>query len=245
MKVMGTYAVTLSTDTLIHTARSTHAELAELKGKRVAFAAELDQEDRLNASKVKKLCSTDMIHAEKKYRDPFAFIPSHSLILCTNHLPKVRSSDEGTWRRLIVVPFTATIKGKADIKNYADYLFDHAGGAILAWIIEGAKRVIANGYHITPSKAVEQATETYREENDWLSHFLENCCELDDSYVVGAGELYSSYRSYCFKNGEHVLSRTDFKNEVEKRFHRHKSNKGTFVYGVRLKDDSSILQMIS
>ena len=69
---------------------------------------------------------------------PFSFTPCHTLILYTNHLPKVGANDPGTWRRLIVVPFGARIEGNGDHKNYADYLFENAGEAILSWIIEGA-----------------------------------------------------------------------------------------------------------
>ena len=80
----------------------------------------------------KDLASTDLVSGEKKYKDPFKFTPTHTLVLYTNHLPKVGANDDGTWRRLIVIPFQAKIKGKADIKNYADYLVEHAGVAILS-----------------------------------------------------------------------------------------------------------------
>ena len=56
---------------------------------------------------------------------------------------KVGASDAGTWRRLIVIPFQAKIEGYSDIKNYTDYLVQHAGGAVFHWIIEGAQKVIA------------------------------------------------------------------------------------------------------
>lgn len=97
-------------------------------------------------STVKQLCSVDDIFAEKKYKDPFSFSPSHSLVLYTNHLPRVSASDDGTWRRLIVIPFNAKIEGKSDIKNYGGYLYQNAAESILAWIIEGAKKVIDLGY---------------------------------------------------------------------------------------------------
>ena len=45
--------------------------MAELKGKRLVIAAELEEGMRLNTSVVKQLCSTDEVSAEKKYRDPF------------------------------------------------------------------------------------------------------------------------------------------------------------------------------
>ncbi len=33
-----------------------------------------------------------------------------------------------------------------DIKNYADYLYQNAGAYIMAWIIEGAQKVINSGF---------------------------------------------------------------------------------------------------
>ena len=36
---------------------------------------------RLNTSTVKQLCSTDEIEAEKKYKDPFKYVPTHTMII--------------------------------------------------------------------------------------------------------------------------------------------------------------------
>ena len=49
----------------------------------------------LSSSAVKQLCSTDAIHAEQKFKDPFTFKPSHTLVLMTNSLPEIRDRDEG------------------------------------------------------------------------------------------------------------------------------------------------------
>ena len=78
-------------------------------------------------------------------------------MLYTNHLPKVSASDDGTWRRLIVIPFHAKIEGSSDIKNYADYLFNNAGPAVMSWIIEGAKRYRAR----VQDRAAEGGGERY------------------------------------------------------------------------------------
>ena len=140
-RVLGSYGGKISADALtVGCKRNVKPEMAEAKGKRMLIASELEEGMRLNTSIVKQLCSTDPIEAEKKYKDPFHFEPSHTLILYTNHLPRVGAIDDGTWRRLIVIPFAAKIEGKSDIKNYADYLFTSAGGAILKWMIEGAVR---------------------------------------------------------------------------------------------------------
>ncbi len=184
--------------------------MAELKGKRLVIAAELEEGMRLNTSTVKQLCSTDEIEAEKKYKDPFKYVPTHTMVLYTNHLPKVGASDEGTWRRLIVIPFNARIQGKSDIKNYTDYLVENASPYIMTWVIEGAKKAIDAGFKLDPPGCVRKAIAEYREGNDWLSHFLEECCEVGKGLEQRSGELYLEYRAFCLRNGEYTRNTSDF-----------------------------------
>lgn len=242
-RVLGTYSGKLSAETLtVGCKRNVKPEMAELKGKRLIIASEMEEGMRLNTAVVKQLCSTDEIFAEKKYKDPFKFIPSHTLVLYTNHLPKVGANDDGIWRRLIVIPFNAHITGSSDIKNYADHLFENAGGAILTWIIEGAKKSIDADFKTTLPKCVSDAIQAYREDNDWLGHFLAECCDTDPTYTEKSGEIYQQYRAYCIQNGEYTRSTTDFYSAMEKAgFERKKSNKGVIVRGLQLKAGSDFL----
>lgn len=238
-RVLGSYSGSISADALtVGCKRNVKPEMAELKGKRLVIAAELEEGMRLNTSVVKQLCSTDEVSAEKKYRDPFRYTPTHTLVLYTNHLPRVGANDEGTWRRLIVIPFNAKIEGNSDIKNYADYLAEKAGGAALTWIIEGAKKVIECNFKLTVPQCVRDAIEHYRENNDWLSMFIEDCCEVDPSYTQKSGELYQEYRAYCARTGEYTRSTTDFYTGLDTAgFEKRKSKTGVMVYGIRLKSD--------
>lgn len=238
-RVLGTYSGNMSADTLtVVCKRNVKPELAEAKGKRIIIAAELEEGMRLNTSNVKQLCSTDEIYAEKKYKDPFSFVPSHTLVLYTNHLPKVGAIDAGTWRRLIVIPFNAKIEGSSDIKNYADYLFNKAGGAILKWIMTGAKHVIEKDYHIVKPAVVEAAIQKYKDNNDWLSQFLDECCETDSSYSAKSGDVYNAYRSYCMQVGDYIRSTTDFYTALEcAGFERKRSKSARLLFGLQLKSD--------
>ena len=238
-RVLGTYSGNMSADTLtVGCKRNVKPELAEAKGKRLIIAAELEEGMRLNTSVVKQMCSTDEIFAEKKYKDPFSFTPSHTLVLYTNHLPRVGANDPGTWRRLIVIPFNAKIEGSGDIKNYADYLVSEAAPSIMAWIIEGAKKAISRNFHIPAPACVEDAIKSYREDNDWLGHFLGECCEVDKAYREKSGELYQEYRSYCMRTGEYARSTADFYNALELAgFMRQKTKTGNFIRGLRITED--------
>ena len=238
-RVLGSYSGAMSADALtVGCKRNVKPEMAELKGKRLVIAAELEEGMRLNTAVIKQLCSTDEIQAEKKYKDPFRYTPAHTLVLYTNHLPRVGANDAGTWRRLIVIPFLAKLEGKSDIKNFADYLVKEAGGAILSWVMEGAKQVIDRHFKLDVPQCVKNAIHAYRESNDWMSAFLEDCCEVDKTYQQKSGELYQEYRAYCARNGESTRSTTDFYTGLENAgFERKRTKKGIIVYGLKIKSE--------
>lgn len=233
---MGSYAGVISADVLTaECRRNVKPELAELKGKRFLLASELEEGRRMSTSLVKQLSSTDEIEGEKKYKDPFKFKPSHTLVLCTNHLPKVGAMDDGIWRRLIVIPFTAKFEGGSEIKNYSKYLLDNAGPYIMKWLIEGAEKVIKDKFILTPPACVREAVDRYKADNDWMSHFLDDCCDIGREFEEKSGELYTEYRAYCLRNGEFARSTAEFYKCLEERgFVRHKRKKGVFVLGLKL-----------
>ncbi|MEW6905509.1 phage/plasmid primase, P4 family [Trueperella pyogenes] len=235
-RVLGSYSGNLSADVLTAgMRRNIKPELAEAKGKRLLIAAELEEGVRLSTSNVKHLASTDEIYAEKKYKAPFAFTPSHTLVLYTNHLPRVGAMDAGIWRRLIVIPFEAKIEGDSDIKNFAEYLYDKAGGAILSWIIEGARKIHADDYKLHPPAKVRDAQLDYKDTNDWLGRFIEECCDTGSHLTQPAGAFYEEYRAWCARTGEWARALSDFNSALESSgFTKTRSKAGRFWLGVAL-----------
>ena len=238
-RVLGLYSGNISADTLtVGCRRNIKPELAEAKGKRLLIAAEMQEGARLNDSTVKQLCSTDDMFAEKKYKDPFSFTPCHTLVLYTNHLPRVSASDDGIWRRLIVIPFDAKIEGSDDKKNYAEYLYANASESILAWVIEGAKKVIDLDYRIPIPACVQKAIDEYRAQNDWFGHFIEDKCDVDSEYKESSSALYQAYRNYCLDTNEYVRSTADFYFALENAgYERIVVKRKRFFKGLCLKKD--------
>ena len=133
------------------------------------------------------------------------------------------------------------ITGKGDIKNYSKHLLENAGPAIVQWIIDGAKAVIAANYVPAVPDCVRTAIENYRGENDWLSHFLDDCCEVAEPYTEKSGELYSAYRAFCARTGEYTRSTTDFYKALDQRgFARSRKKNGVLVYGLRLSKEDDL-----
>ena len=248
-RVLGSYSGCISADVFTaNNTRNVKPELAETKGKRMLIASELEEGMRLSTASVKHLCSTDLIRGEKKYKDPFDFVPSHTIVLYTNHLPRVGSLDAGTWRRLIVIPFEAKIEGAGEVKNYGEYLYENAGGAILAWVMEGARLIHQENYRLKPPAKVQEATGKYKEASDWFSAFLMDCCEVAPELSESSGQLYEQYRYYAKSRGEYVRSTTDFYAAAEAEgFERRKTKKGIKVRGLELKapDDFIVLNTVN
>ena len=238
-RVLGSYSGSLSADVLTNSCRrNIKPELAELRGKRLVIASELEEGNGLNTAVLKQLCSTDPIYAEPKYRRPFSFIPTHLAVLCTNHLPSIGTMDTGTWRRIKVVPFNAVIQGDSEVKNYTEYLFKNAGGAILKWIMDGSKMVIENGYKIEVPDAVKSVVEEYRATNNDFQEFLDSCCNVGDGYSIPSGELYTAYRSYATSQGFFPKNKQNFYSNLERAgFSKRRVTRGVVVMGLTLKTE--------
>lgn len=113
----------------------------------------------------------------------------------------------------------------------------------MSWIIEGAKKAIAADFRIQEPKVVQDAIQAYREDNDWLGQFIDECCEVDPSYTEKSGEVYQAYRAYCMTNGEYIRSTSDFYNAMDKAgFTKRKTNKGILVLGLKLREGQDFLQ---
>ena len=233
--VLGDYCGVIDIETITTSRDNKGPDLIELRGKRLVLAGELEEGRRLSVSTVKKICSTDRITAAAKFRQPETFTPSHTLILHSNHLPRVGSSDDGTWRRLLPVEFKARIPEGAGVSNYGDILVKKAGPAILTWMLRGAVNFARNGYKLTIPDVVEMAAEDYRQREDWLTNFINERCILEPDATVRAGELYQVYREWSETAGDYTRRLSDFNTAMEQRGFTRKApkNKKSWV-GLKL-----------
>lgn len=213
--VLGDYTGSIDVRTLTTDRQNKGASLATLRGRRLMIAGELEEHQRLSVATLKQLASTDRLVIEEKFKQPETVRQSHTLVLFTNFLPRVGSTDNGTWRRLIVVPFNATIPEGSGVQNYADVLIKETGGAILSWAIEGAVNFIQNSYRLSIPDAVTNATEEYRAREDWLTNFISERCVKEANARVGAADLYREYRDWAEGTGDFVRRLNDFDTAME------------------------------
>ena len=235
---LGDYAGSIDSTVLTTDRQNRGAALATLRGKRLVTCGELEEGQRLSVQTLKRLASTDALTIEEKFRQPETISPSHHIFLFSNFLPRVGSTDNGTWRRLTVIPFNAVMPtGAKEIPNYAAFLAANCGGAILQWCIDGAKAFYENGYRLPEApEAVKTATATYRQRENWVQLFLSECCIVERSANVRCGALYDAYKRYAAESGDYCRRLADFNAAMESAGFRQIEHGGRRKYwtGIRL-----------
>jgi putative DNA primase/helicase len=221
-EVLGTdYAMTAGAELLLQPRGERHpTERADLFGKRLVITSETEEGRHLNESLVKSFTGGDRIRARRVREDSWEFDPTHKIILVTNHRPKIRGTDEGIWRRVLLVPFEVQFLDPDDPRYEGQEIpperirdkgisgrlkLEYQG--VLSWLVRGCLDWQRGGLRI-PDK-VRAATTSYRESEDVLASFLAEKAVYGPSLKVKAGEFYKAFKKWCEDVGEHVLSQRD------------------------------------
>ncbi len=215
--LMGDYAQKAPSEMLMLKRNETiPSDLARLQGARFVVASEIQQGRRMNEAKVKDLTGGDTIVARYMYGDYFEFTPTHKLWMYGNHKPVINGTDEGIWRRIVLIPFNVTIpeSERVPMGEFLDKFRGELSG-ILNWALEGFREYKRAG--LQKPAEVSRATENYRNEMDVLGEFMEEKCIVDHTKSVKAKEVFNSYQCWCNDNGETPVKRREFDNSLKER----------------------------
>lgn len=206
---LGDYAKSAAPGLLLATRGDRHpTELADLRGGRFVYTAEVAEGRALNEELVKKLTGGDTMKARRLYQDFSEFPPTHKLWLAVNHLPKIKGVELAIWRRIRLVPFDVTIRPRERDRHLLEKLKGEAPG-ILAWAVRGCVDWRKRG-KLGLSPEVRDATKAYRAESDLVGAFIDEMCVLDQAERVPSVDLYTRFCWWAQKSGERPLTAKAF-----------------------------------
>lgn len=182
-------------------------DVAALAGARLVTVSETPEGSRLNESLVKDLTGGDTIQARFLRREFFQFQPQFKLWIRGNHKPQIRGTDDGIWRRMLLVPFTVQIPSDEVDPTLSARLRDELPG-ILAWAVRGCLAWQERG--LRAPRTVVAAVQEYRTEMDQLGEFLEDRCVITPDAHAPARDLYAAYKEWCLDSGHQPVSTTRF-----------------------------------
>lgn len=233
--LLGDYSKPAPADLLLSDDREHHPErIADLRGVRLVVASETDEGKRFNEALVKSLTGGDRRSCREMFGNRFEYIPSDTFWLMTNHKPEVRSTGEGMWRRLRLIPFERTFQGEQDDRQLRAKLRTEWPG-ILAWMAQGTAHYLRDGLH-EPSK-VTQATRDYRREMDVLGDFFEELCTIGEGLGPTPHQnLYALYADWADRQGMRRLSSNLFGRRLAERpgLRRDPSHHGYRWHGIAI-----------
>lgn len=226
--LLGDYAMAAPQGLLMVKRNQAHStEVADLSRKRLVTLSETNDGSRLDEGLVKSLTGGDAIRARRMREDNWEFVPTHTLILSTNHRPVVKGQDVGIWRRIRLIPFNAQIAAERQDPHLTEKLRAE-WPAILLWMVAGCLDWQQNG--LCEPDEVKLATNEYKAEQDILGSFITDCCLIGPSYRVKCSTLYEVYRKWCLDSGETIQSNRKFKaGMVEREFECKKSGTNWFL----------------
>lgn len=239
--VLGTYAIEINPDVLLETGGDRHTtELMDFRGARFVVCSETDEGRRFSEATMKRLTGGTTIRARRMRQDPVEFDPSHTLVMLTNHLPRVKGDSHAIRRRIKATPFDAVI-GDGEQREYRqahgdiDENLRAEGPQVLRWILEGWHDYRRRG-GIDAPKAVAAKTDDYMRANDIVGQFLTECCTEGDDLQAPAGLLYSTYKAWAKRNGhDRPMASNKFSPLVEKKgFEKVARSQGRTYIGIRI-----------
>jgi len=228
--------------------------IMNLKGLRIVWASETNENRRFSTSQVKLLSGSDSLTGRYLWdKENTEFRPSHTLFLLTNFLPRAPAHDTAFWERLklLTFPFRFVDEPKGELDRQRnprlEQELEKELPGILAWLVRGCLKYQREG--LKAPAYITQASAEYKVEEDTMQLFVEQCLEAipadelslltDPEKRISATDLYEVYQGWYKKyvSPKAVPSMHLFGRQLSSKITKRKVGGLTWYYGYRLTDD--------
>jgi putative DNA primase/helicase len=206
-RIAGDYGATAKIESLTGTNRrgggDATPDLVPLIGARMVRAAEPEEGVRWQEGLIKDLTGGEPILVRALHSDFVEVRPIFTLTLSGNHRPDIRGTDDGIWRRLLLVPFDVQIP-KAEQRPKAELdaaLFAERDG-IFARLVAALCEYLETG--LGEPASVLDATADFRAESDPFGTFLDDACVVsgDPADSLASREIMLAFHFWMMTRGE-------------------------------------------
>lgn len=184
-------------------------DLVDLAGVRLVTATESGYHHSLDEALLKAYTGGERVSPRGMYaRQAKVYTPEFSLLLSTNHLPRLEGSDRGFWRRFLKVGFTVEIPEPDQDHQLLAKLREELSG-ILNWALTGYREWSRRG--LDPPTSVLMETAQYRCDIDWVGQFADQTLRPANGAITSLRLVYNRYRGWCSECGiQHPLTEMQF-----------------------------------
>lgn len=221
-RMLGSYRVTVSPDTITgdtnRQGQQASPDIARLFNARFATIEELPRGTPLRENLVKAVSGGSRMTARFLQKEIFEFEPIFTAILSGNEMPEITGTDNGIWRRMLLVKWGVIIPDEEQTP-YEELLqiLDEERAGILNWLVQGAVTYLSSGLTKFIPQEVLDFTQAYREDKDPVGQFLLSCVVTKEGATVRGRPLYEAFKAYCTDNAIKSWSEKNFGSQISKR----------------------------
>nr|WLJ25856.1 MAG: dsDNA helicase [Staphylococcus phage HS12] len=231
-EILGDYSNNMQAKSLmVKKNDNVNTDIARLSKARFVTSSEPNEGFRFDEGLIKQITGGDKVTARFLYAEEFEYTPKFKIWVSTNHKPIIRGTDDGIWRRLVLIPFDVQIPEEKVDKDLKYKLLREAP-AILNWMAEGAYMWMREGLEL-PEK-LKDAGQTYRTEMDVVEQFIQEKCKRAEGVRETGKALYEEYKKWADENNEYKMDKNKFGKKLKEKFRSKKMNNGVNYLGVEL-----------
>lgn len=232
--VAGDYGETVPIETFLDQGRGRNAgaatpDLALLPGVRFLRTSEPEKGSKLAEALIKLVTGGEPIQARHLNRDYFKFRPVFKLTMSGNYRPQIAGTDEGIWRRVVLVPWSVTVE-KPESHLHETLRGESSG--ILNRLLDGLRDYLDNG--LVLPREVSDATQAYREDSDPLGRFLSVAVERVQGERVASSRMHAVFVAWAKAMGEREWSPKGLTGAMKERGYSLLRSDGSHWLDVRL-----------
>lgn len=189
--------------------------LSQLIGKTVVIGDDLGAGIYIDDSGAfNSVITNDAVLIEFKGQQMFSTRLYCTVIQSTNEMPKMRNRSDGTYRRLIIVPFNAKFKDDGDNWKIKDEYIHRED--VKEWFLQEALKLKFDKF-IEPDIS-KDLLEQYKQENDPVADFKANV--FDELVASGmsripTGMLYMIFNNFCEQQNYKKWSQKTFNKQLK------------------------------
>ncbi len=212
-------------------------KIAELEGKLANVCTDVETSKVMDA-RFKKIVAGETQSAERKFKDPFEFLPFAKILFSANDFIPTKDRTHGFYRRFDVLRFKRIFGPDEQNPELLQNLKKEIPG-IFNWALEGLERLSEQEWKMTRSRFMEGCHDEFRRATNPLQIFLEEECTVEKDSSIDSTLLREAYKKYCEERGYKVLSDNNLGQELKRLGHERKRKRRDgireyFYEGVRL-----------
>lgn len=194
--------------------------LANLAGKRLNVVGELPDDEAIPAAQFKTVTGRDTLTGRHPAHRPFSFRNAAAHIFNTNHYVYTKDHSDAFHSRWILLEFVNSRIGREEEidAGLADRIIKEEMPAIMAWALQGAKRLQDRGYFLETTVHRRMMDQWRRRTSSVLEFLLDpDECRIGpvDTNQCRRSAFYDAYSQWCRMSNRKPLGKQRLYDEME------------------------------